>query len=115
MRRGDIYFVDFEPTRGAEAGKERPAIVVSNEGTNRTVTRRRWGVLNVVPLTTNAAEITPFQVLVPADVTGLDEDSKAQAEQVRAVSVGRLGHKIGHVPPLLMNALDDALRVQLAL
>jgi mRNA interferase MazF len=115
VRRGDIYLVDFEPAQGAEADKERPAIIVSNEGTNRTVARRRWGVLNVVPLTKNAAEIGPFQVLIPADITGLAIDSKAQTEQVRAVSVGRFGLKVGHIPPLLMNALDDALRVQLAL
>jgi mRNA interferase MazF len=115
MRRGDVYLVDFEPARGAEANKERPAIVVSNEGTNRTVTRRDWGVLNVVPLTTNTTVIRPFQVLIPADAVGLSQDSKAQTEQVRAVSVGRLGPKVGHIPPLLMNAVDAALRVQLAL
>ncbi len=115
MRRGDIYLVDFEPSRRAEAGKERPAVIVSNEGTNRSVTRRGWGVLDVVPLTSSASKVPPYQVLVPAEQSGLPRDSKAQAEQVRAVTIGRVGRKVGRIPPLLMNELDDALRLQLAL
>ncbi len=115
MRRGDICIVDFDPSRGAEANKTRPAIVVSNEGTNRYVRAHAWGVINVVPLTSNISEIQPFQVLIPAAETGLHEDSRAQAEQVRAVSIGRVGRKVGSVPPLLMNAVDEALRIQLAL
>ena len=115
ISRGDIHLVDFDPSLGAEVNKTRPAIVVSNEGANRNVKRRDWGVINVVPLTSNISEIQPFQVLIPADVTGLNRDSRAQAEQVRAVSIGRVGERIGSVPPLLMNAVDQALRIQLAL
>ena len=47
--------------------------------------------------------------------TGLDHGSKAQAEQVRSVSVERLGPRIGQVPARLMAALDDALRLHLDL
>ena len=47
--------------------------------------------------------------------TGLLADSKAQAEQVRAVAVERLGTRVGAVPPELMAALDEALRLHLAL
>jgi mRNA interferase MazF len=115
ISRGDIHIVDFEPSQGAEANKKRPAVIVSNAGTNRNAVSRRWGVINVVPLTSNIAEVLPFQVLIPAEMTGLRLDSSAQAEQVRAVSIGRLGPKIGRVPPLLMNAIDNALRIQLAL
>lgn len=113
--RGDVFLVDFEPSRGAEVDKVRPAIVVSNAGANQNVVERGWGVLNVVPLTTNVAEIARHQVLIPAEESGLDEDSKAQAEQVRAVSIGRLARRIGRVPPALMETVDEALRVQLAL
>lgn len=115
ISRGDIYLVDFEPSQGAEAGGERPAIVVSNSGANRSVSRRGWGVLDFVPLTTNTARIPPFQVLIPATESGLDRDSKAQPEQVRALSIGRVGPRVGQVPPDLMNAVDQALRRQLAL
>ena len=115
MLRGDIYLVDLEPTRGAEADKQRPAVIVSNAGTNRIVSERNWGVLNVVPLTSNVDRVHRFQVFLPAEETGLDEDSRAQAEQVRAVAIGRFDDKLGHVPPLLMRQIDQALRVQLAL
>lgn len=115
MRRGDIYLADFDPSSGAEAAGVRPAIVVSNEGANRGALSRGWGVINVIPLTTSIGRIRPFQVLIPAYESGLSADSKAQAEQIRAISVRRLDQRIGTVPPLLMNAVDAALRVQLVL
>ena len=39
MRRGDVRFVDFEPVRGAEANKTRPAVIVSNDGANSTAAK----------------------------------------------------------------------------
>ncbi len=61
------------------------------------------------------ARIYPFQVLIPADAAGLDRDSKAQAEQIRSVSIERLGSVIGELPHALMEELDEALRLHLAL
>jgi mRNA interferase MazF len=115
MRRGDIYVVDFEPSQGAEAGKERPAVIVSNDWTQRKVEELNWGVINVVPVTSNVARTHRFQVHLPAEATGLDRDSRAQAEQIRAVTIGRLLTRVGRVPPPLMRQLDEALRIQLAL
>ena len=71
--------------------------------------------MTVVPVTSNVARIYPFQVLLPANATGLDLDSKAQAEQVRSISVDQLGASIGEVPHALMEELDEALRLHLAL
>jgi mRNA interferase MazF len=59
--------------------------------------------------------VFPFQVLLPPDEAGLRLASKAQAEQVRSVSVERLGHVIGRLPTHLMTQLDDALRLHLQL
>ena len=115
MRRGDITLVDLEPTRGAEANKLRPAVVVSNDGANTTAARLGRGVVTVVPVTTNVDRVYPFQVLLPTADTGLNTDSKAQAEQVRSVDVGRVGHRIGRVPASLLRELDEALRLHLAL
>ncbi len=115
MRRGEIRIVDLDPSRGAEAAKHRPAVIVSNDGANITATRLGRGVLTVVPVTSNVARLYPFQVLLEATDTGLDRDSKAQAEQVRSVAVERLGRRTGVVPPLLMAKLDEALRLHLAL
>lgn len=73
------------------------------------------GVLTVVPVASNTTRLFPFQVLLSADETGLPVDSKAQAEQVRSVSVERLGPVIGRMPTHLMTQLDDALRLHLQL
>lgn len=115
MRRGEIHLVDLEPTRGAEANKRRPAVIVSNDGANLAAQRAGRGVVTVVPVTSNTAAVYPFQVLLPAAASGLDRDSKARAEQVRAVSVERLGPRIGALPSELIAVLDEALRLHLAL
>jgi mRNA interferase MazF len=115
MRRGEIRRVDLEPVRGAEAAKTRPAVVVSNDGANATASRLGRGVVTVVPVTSNVDRVYPFQVLLPAAATGLARDSKAQAEQVRSVPVERIGEVVGHVAPEQLAALDDALRLHLAL
>ena len=115
MRRGEIRWIDLDPARGSEADKRRPAVIVSNNGANTAAVRHRRGVITVVPVTTNTARIHPFQVLLRASDVGLPRDSKAQAEQVRSVAVERVGEPLGFVPPQLMVALDDALRLHLAL
>lgn len=115
MLRGEIRLVDLDPIRGAEANKRRPAVIVSNDGANMIADRLGHGVVTIVPVTTNTARIYPFQVLLLAAATGLEHDSKAHAEQVRAVAVERLGNRIGVVPPAVMADLDEALRLHLAL
>ncbi|MCX6511484.1 MAG: type II toxin-antitoxin system PemK/MazF family toxin [Actinobacteria bacterium] len=115
MHRGEIYLVNFDPARSGEVNKQRPAVIVSNDGANSSAERRGHGVITIVPMTSNVTRIYPFQVLIPADATGLDVDSKAQAEQVRSISVERLGLAIGQVPHELMEEIDEALRLHLAL
>jgi mRNA interferase MazF len=115
MRRGDIYLVDLDPSLGAEADKRRPAIVVSNDTANASATRLGRGVITVVPVTSNVERVHPFQVLLPATETGLDRDSKAQAEQIRSVAVERILTRVGVVPYSTMLDLDEALRLHLGL
>ncbi|HLI38545.1 MAG TPA: type II toxin-antitoxin system PemK/MazF family toxin [Streptosporangiaceae bacterium] len=115
MQRGDIVSVDFDPAQGSEASKTRPAVVVSNNAANATATRLGRGVVTVVPVTSNITRVYPFQVLLPAHQTGLPRDSKAQAEQVRSVSVERVGGRLGQLPASLVDELDRALRVHLSL
>lgn len=115
MRRGDICVIDLDPSRGSEANKSRPAVVVSNEGANGTASRLGRGVVTVVPVTSNVGRIYPFQVLLPAVSTGLAVDSKAQAEQVRSIDFARVQRRLGSVPVELMHAIDDALRLHLSL
>lgn len=115
MLRGEIRLTDLEPARPSVANKRRPAIIVSNDRCNQTAARLGRGVVTVVPITSTVTQVFPFQVLLPADETGLPVESKAQAEQVRSVSVERMGRVLGRVPRSLMVQLDDALRLHLQL
>ncbi len=115
MLRGEIRLVDLEPARAGEANKRRPAILVSNDRANAVAARLGRGVVTVVPVTSNIAQVFAFQVLLPADETGLRADSKAQAEQVRAVSVDRVGAAIGRLSVRALAELDQALRLHLQL
>ena len=115
MRRGAIVTVNPDPVRGSEANKSRPAVIVSSDAANATATRLGRGVITVVPVTSNIARVYPFQVLLPAAQTGLPQDSKAQAEQIRSVAVERVGTRVGQLPAALVTELDQALRVHLSL
>lgn len=106
---------DLDPARGSEANKRRPAIIVNNEHANAAAARLGRGVVTVVPVTSNLTRVFPFQVLLPAESTGLRVDSKAQCEQVRAVSVERLGPALGQLPASIMGEVDAALRLHLQL
>lgn len=115
MRRGDIYWVDLDPAKGSEANKTRPAVIVSNDAANRAASRNGRGVVTVVPITSNVDRVFSFQVLLDAGVSGLTVPSKAQAEQLRAVAVDRLGSRVGSLSPATLAELDAALRLHLAL
>ena len=69
----------------------------------------------IIPLTSNIERIYPFQVLLPSGGSGLERDSKAQAEQVRTIAVERVGTRLGVVSGTLMLQIDEALRLHLAL
>jgi len=90
-------------------------VIVSNDGANRRAADLGRGVVTVVPVTSNVAHIYAFQVLLPPDATGLSRVSKAQAEQVRAIDVSRLGSQAGHVDAAALARIDAALRLHLAL
>lgn len=115
MRRGDIHSVDLEPVRGSEASKCRPAVIVSNDAANSIAAQLGRGVITVVPVASNTRRVYPFQVLLRAAVTGLDQDSKAQAEQVRSIDVQRIGNRLGAVPRAVLREIDEALRLHLDL
>ncbi len=115
MLRGEIWQVDLDPARGSEANKKRPAVIVSNDRANAIATQLGRGVVTVVPVNSNTDKVFPFQVLLSASATGLQVDSKAQAEQVRSPAAQRLLHRIGRVSPSDLSDIDEALRLHLAL
>ena len=115
MQRGEIRWVDLDPAMGAESSQRRPAVIVSNDGANTAASRLGRGVVTIVPVTSNTKHLYPFQVLIAAGSSGLTRDSKAQAEQVRSVAVARVGERVGALSGADLLALDEALRLHLAL
>lgn len=115
MLRGEIRLVDFGQALPGESANQRPAVLVSNDGANSTAARLGRGVVTVAPITSNVSRVYPFQVLVSAHESGLERDSKVQAEQVRSVSAERVGRALGSVPAPLMLRVDEALRLHLSL
>ena len=111
MKRGDIYFAALDPTRGSEVQKTRPVVIVSNDVANRASS-----LVTVVPMTSNASRVYPFEVVLAAAETGLGKDGKAMAQQIRTLDKARLGSvRRGVVPAHKLEALNAAIRLHLAL
>lgn len=110
-RRGEIYVVDFDPTRGSEQGGRRPALIVSNDVANASASP----IVTVVPLThTIPKKNYPQNVNIP--VTLLDQQGGTIfCGQILTVSKERLGNFHGTLPMDMMDAVDEALRIHLAL
>lgn len=112
FRRGDVVIVELDPTRGSEQRGTRPCLVVQNDIGNENAP-----TTIVVPFTTSFdAELYPFEVLVPADESNLQEDSVAVCSQIRTISIEhRIKTVIGSIPDERMNDVDTALEYSLGL
>ena len=105
-RRGEVWWIAFEPSIGGEIRKTRPAVVVSNDIANRMLNR-----LQVVPVTSNVSRLYPSE----AYVTVAGERSKAMADQLATVAKARLRERIGRISADEIEAVGRAIRVQLQL
>jgi mRNA interferase MazF len=108
-------WVDLGVGQGSEQRKRRPAIVVSNDAANQTAELLGQGVVSVVPLTTSQKKAYPFQVFVPKTLSGLPQDSIAQAEQVRAVDITRVSDVGTVLSKEILEEMSTALRLHLGL
>ena len=106
IRRGEIWWVNFDPAVGGEVRKTRPAVVVSNNRFNAGNNR-----VQVIPLTSSEKRLYLFE----AYVTAGGRRSKAMADQIKTLARERLREKIGHVTTEEMKAIEKAIRVQLDL
>lgn len=110
-RRGEIYLVEFEPTRGAEIKKTRPALIIQND------TGNRYSPITIVAAITSqvGGRIYPTEVFVAAPEGGLPADSLVLLNQIRSIDKGRLVKRLGKVAPQTMKTVENALRISMEL
>src|SRR3990172_3413613 len=98
IKQGNIFWVNFDSTVGAEAKKIRPAVVVSND-----VNNEHSPIVSIAPITSSVTRVYSFEVEVPAGTGNLCSRSKVMVNQTRAVDKSRLTQFIGSLPePLLL-------------
>ena len=106
MNRGEVWWVVLGRTTEGEIQKERPALIVSNDASNRHLNR-----VQVVPFTTNVSRIYPSEALV----TLSGKPVKAMADQLTTVAKSRVTNLVGRLSPSDLERVERAVMLQLGL
>jgi len=106
MKRGEVWWVDFDPAFGSETKKVRPAVVISNDASNTALSR-----VVVVPFTSNISRVYPGNVLV--DVGGAT--GKLMADQIMTADKNRLKKYISVLSSADMIKVENTVRMHLGL
>ena len=111
MNRGELYWVDLDPSKGSEQTKIRPAVVVQTDHINATSP-----VTVIVPTTTKSTDEYRSEVFLPASSEPVRDDSVAQTNQIRVVSVQhRCEDKMGEISQRKMREIERALQFTLGM
>jgi len=106
IKRGEVWWVAFDPSVGGEIRKTRPAVVVSNDAANAALNR-----VVVVPLTSQTAKVFPSEALVTLG----SHQAKAMADQIMAASKGRLRDRMDRLSSDDIRAVEDAILLHLGI
>ena len=111
IKRGDLFWVDLSPTRGAEQAGRRPVLVIQNDIGNQ------WAQTTIIaPLTTrDFPKEYPTNVHLPKGTGGLKTDSTVLLSQIRTLDKSRLEEKIGHIPVEYAQKVSRAIKTNLGL
>jgi len=111
IKKGEILLVNFEPIRGSEQGRIRPALVVQNDVLNK------FSPLTIVlPITSRVYEKEfPTNVFISKKESPLDKDSTILANQIRTIDKSRIIKKLGSIDRFAMGKVDMAIKISLGL
>ncbi len=110
-RRGEIYFLDFSPSKGREMKGPHPALVIQNDIGNKVS-----GLTIVAAITSNlkVAEL-PVGVLIVPEESGLQRSSAVHLGQLYTIDKERLQNLVGTLPKRKMAEVNKALEASLGL